>query len=516
MKGARLRPATEKSAGNLPPKLVKGLKQAENSKKQGPKPKKTLKVRLGNRWTTFLCSPERQIRVKKFFRYHPKNFEQFASYKAKTWDGWANVHQRGKVPTGLFLQRRRTLEKEFLLEVIDEREVPEFGKSSVDVREYQERAVDAMVSASGTGGIIVGATGSGKTRIAAAYFSRLKGFGVFLVDELALLEQTRVALEGLLKEEIGVVANRKRNPKRITVAMVQTLQRHAKAKELQPWFAKIDALLLDEFHVHVNERAEKIVAAIRPKAVFGLTATLETNLPHVRFPATALAGPVIFNFTIAEGVKEKVLSEGVVVSVRFRDPLKGSSPAYFDRQKNAYVGGTSARYRRHVALNGARNKLVEDLAREGVRRGRFVAVLVENRVHLRALDKRFANLKHATLSGSVKVKERREAFAAMIREDLHLILATRVFSKGIDVPNLDAIVDATAFPGRNGVIQRYGRGTRVEKKKKGTIFFDVTDVDSPFEEAGEARIAALRETGAEIISIDWRTPVANMYRKALS
>ena len=79
-----------------------------------------------------------------------------------------------------------------------------------------------------------------------------------------------------------------------------------------------------------------------------------------------------------------------------------------------------------------------------------------------------------------------------------------MFGKGIDIRSVDTIIDAGATPGRNGTIQRYGRGARKAEGKHGLLYIDVSDVGSKFAGAARNRTKALEELGTEIVEIPWK------------
>lgn len=474
-----------------------------------PQPAPVVPVRLTNRWATFDCDPDLQSRLKEFFQYEVPGAKYSEAYRCGNWDGCCCLFSRGRVAAGLFLEQQALLKKEFRLQVTDERQAPQFSPASDDgLRPYQVKALEAMIRASSVGGIVLSATGSGKTKIGGALFKRLKGAACFVVDELSLLEQSRRALEKEVGEEIGVVGRSEFRPQRITVATIQTLHRHRGKSAFKKWFRTLDVLVIDEVHLAINRRNIDVVQQVGPKAVFGLTATLQMEKPHVRMPAVALCGPVIFDYPIQEGVKEGYLSQGVIIAVEFRDPLLGISPGYSylrgEEEISVRAGTPEAEYRRHVCLNQTRNDCVEKIVREGLKRDRRVVVLVERLLHLKILNKRFQNVKHATLCGDVEAEVRLEAMRAMDAGELKLILTTRVFGKGVDIKAVDMIIDCTALPSRNNVIQRYGRGTRKVTGKAGLIFIDIADRGNRFEGAAHARLHALKEIGAPILRLPWR------------
>jgi hypothetical protein len=65
------------------------------------------------------------------------------------------------------------------------------------------------------------------------------------------------------------------------------------------------------------------------------------------------------------------------------------------------------------------------------------------------------------------------------------------------------IVDATGLPSRNNALQRYGRGARKAKSQDLLWYVDIADIGNRFSGAAHARLKALIEIGAPIVSVKW-------------
>ena len=478
--------------------------------------KKSLHVTLTNRWATFNCSADEQVEVKKHFRFEAPGARFSSAYAEGAWDGQHNMMARGRVASGLFLEQEGALRAAYDLVVDDRRAAPKFCEADLNsARPFQVDCVRAMMRASTTGGVVLMATGDGKTYTAAMYFSLLAGSAVFVVDELTLLEQSRLEFEAALGERVGVVGGGKFDPRRVTVATVQTLARARRRREFKKWFESVSVIVIDEVHVAINKSNIDVITSVKPLAVFGLTATLETAKDDVRMRVSALCGPVIFEHTIREGTEEGHLTRGVACFVTYRDRLPGPVPGYWTKVRVKGQGlidvfikpwNREAGYRYRVALSRPRNDMIEKLVREGLRRGHNVCVLVESISHLRALSNRLRDVGHRALCGDARIsgspRDRIKALKDMDAGRLRLLIATRVFGKGVNVNTLTLIIDGTAMPGRNGAMQRYGRGVRRAKGKNRLLYIDVSDRGA-FGEAARLREAALLETGAEAVYVNW-------------
>jgi len=448
------------------------------------------------------------------FRYRFPNYTFTPNYRMGLWDGYVRLLRSNLVPTGAFLALSKKAEEraEVIFQSDDRRHTPKFKALSTattkKIRGYQLEAVNAMVAHSNTGGLILCATGSGKTYMAGAYLSRLEGSACFVVDELTLLEQAREELSRVLGEPVGIVGRSLFEPRRITVATIQTLNLHSKKKEFMDWYSKILVLIVDEIHQALNRRNVSVISAIRPWAVFGLTATLEIQKTDVFMRAVSMAGPVIYSYPLGEGVRDKVLSKGVACRVIYNQSGLGT--------------GYQFEYDHMVVRNARRNGVVERLAREGIRLGHRVIVLVERIKHLDIMSRRLKDIPHQVICGRRDTKDRRAAIRSMDAGELPLIIANRVFGKGIDIQSVSVIIDATATKSKNSVIQRYGRGVRLAESKAGLIYFDISDTTpkggtaNRFNEFSENRKKALVASGISIFAMSGMKPAPDIYIKALA
>lgn len=182
--------------------------------------------------------------------------------------------------------------------------------------EYQNKCVSAMLNAIRFGGAtILSGTGTGKTAMAAQFFSWINGKCMFIVDQVNLLYQSQKEISKWLKEPIGVVGNSKFEPGRVTVATIQTLQARKNDRQFHKWMRDVDVVVIDELHKQLSKRNFQIVNTIQAQAVFGLTATLEMKKKAIRWKVCSIAGRVAFEFPIDEGVQSGVLSTSVVIQV---------------------------------------------------------------------------------------------------------------------------------------------------------------------------------------------------------
>lgn len=265
---------------------------------------------------------DKLVRVWSFS--HPQF--QYMRGKFGDWDGRIKfLRKDGSLPAGLFWATKGEVARElgirFKLRTRLEGVVCRDG--IVSDRDYQNDCVDRMLAAiEHGGGLVLNATGTGKTRIAGIFASRVDAKVCFIVDQLDLLEQAVAELEDTLGEKVGYVGNSIYRPERITVATVQTIHKHIRDKKFRKWFRSLELLIIDEIHVQMAKRNFKTVEKIKPLAVFGLTATLELRKKPVRIRAWSICGPVLYEYPLEQGMKENVLSKGVIVRVLYKNHIE--------------------------------------------------------------------------------------------------------------------------------------------------------------------------------------------------
>jgi superfamily II DNA or RNA helicase len=424
----------------------------------------------------------------------------------------------GELPAGLFWATRKGIEREcgIEFELSGRLQWPEMKStgnlSSADDWQFQNRCVEKMVRTSRFGGgLVVNATGTGKTRLSAMLFSRISGKGCFIVDQLVLMEQAIADLEKELGEKVGMVGNSIFEPRRITVGTVQTMHKHQDYTDFQKWTRQLDVMFIDEIHEQMNHRNFSVVQNIRPKAVYGLTATLQLRKKNVRLRAWSLAGPVIYEFPLVEGQRRGVLTKGVAIRVMVDNRIDMED---ISSDMATHKHGTWGRfYDEKIVHDVARNEVVEDIIRKARKEGRFSAALVTRVEHLRELADRLPDVPHRVIAGTfrgqhVDIKDRMLFKDSFEEGKVRVIIANTVMKKGVNIKRLDVVVDAAAGSNPNDPIQKFGRGVRLHEDKDGLLYFDISDYDPDnrynwFQKAAKRRARALKQAGIPVHVFWW-------------
>lgn len=460
--------------------------------------------------TAVLRDTKYEKKVQDVFSYYPNGYRWKFRYRQGIWDGKESMLKEHTLPIGILRA------DEIKTELAKLKFVPKLRKwvnrpvfsqrrGFIEAEEkyrYQNDCVREMLRAIRFGGgIVLSATGSGKTKMAAQFFSWIDTPCLFVVDQRDLLYQSAKEITYWLNKalpkktpwKIGVVGDSKFEPEinGITVATIQTLHKHRRKAGFRKWYKQIDIVVIDELHVQMNRRNFSVLDAIRPSAVFGLTATLQLRRKDVRLRAYAICGPVVYTFPVQEGMKQKVLSKGIAVQLQVHDdnllqrqPTQGMSMRFKMR-------AIEANYRDAVVENRSANSAILALVRQALMRGYYCVVLVDRLAHLHKIADALEDLSPTLCYGAVEVADRQKAVRRMDAGKANLIIANQVFKKGINIKRVDLIIDAAQRSNKNDVLQKFGRGVRLHSDKKGLLYVDIATVPH-MEKQARSRFNALK------------------------
>jgi superfamily II DNA or RNA helicase len=418
----------------------------------------------------------------------------------RAWDGMIHLFTRNKVTAGLFRATRYEIATQLGIQfqVTYERPLMEALRPGFTIQDpkysYQNDCVDAMLAVLHKGGgIILSATRTGKSIIAAAFFSKLSYDCLYVVDQVDLLDQTQQELGKWLNEEIGYVGDSQYRPARVTVATRQTLAKHLDDPVFNEWLygkKRRFVVVVDELHEQVNQSNFDILAAVKPVARYGLTATLQLQKKEVRMKSYNFAGPVIFRFQIAEGIKRGVLTKGRCLQMLFEPAPVGGVEDY------------QQEYLEQVVEHEVKAKAIKALTACLIEHDRRVIVLTDRTKHLEAVSDSLMWIPHRLAYGKVAPKKRSEARAEFERGDVRLIITNKVFRKGVTLARLDAAIDCAELPGKDLAQQKFGRGIGIHQDKEDFLYIDVgTDGSNRFHRAARSRAKALRASGIEVKTV---------------
>jgi len=413
---------------------------------------------------------------------------------SQMWDGKIRLLKRNRMSAGLFRATWKEAEEKCEVKFVWNRQrqtvVMRDGLKPAGVQyKHQNACVAAMMQALPRGGgIVLAATASGKTAIAARLFAKVDCDCLFVVDQLDLLYQQQKELASWLGEDVGYVGDSEYKPKRVTVATIQTLNLYRNDPQFTKWYACVEVMVVDELHEQLSKRDFNVLEAIEPVAIFGLTATLQLKHKETRMRAYSFAGPVIFSFPIAEGVKRGVLTKGYALQLLFAPDEALSDDVDYRTELEA-----------RVLQNDMKLVTCEELVRLLLLMDRHVVVLTERVAHLKDVSDVLRDIPHGLAYGEVPVEVRSDVKREFEDEEIKVIVTNKVFKKGVNIKRIDAMIDLAEGKSKNDPVQKFGRGLRLHPAKDELIYIDIgTDGKGRFARRAAIRRKALRDAGIDV------------------
>lgn len=340
---------------------------------------------------------------------------------------------------------------------------------------HQQEALDELAYARLEGknwNLIVAATGTGKTLLAAFDYQRLSAeLGgrpklLFIAHRGDILEQSRAAFQAVMRDsgfgELNVGIERA-DAWHHVFASVQSLSQRS-LDEISPHH--FDIIVIDEFHHAEAPTYMRLLDHFQPKQLVGLTATPERadgkNVIE-RFNAPT------YELRLWHALERKLLCPFHYFGIDDQTDLSGVT----------WTGGRyadSALDEQYVEKGEARAKIilreliekVEDIDR--MRTVAFCATI--SHAEFMAEHFRTAGLNARALHSQISREDRRELVSRFRNGDLSIICTVDLFNEGIDIPEINTALFLRPTESATIFIQQLGRGLRNHPEKGALMVLD--------------------------------------------
>jgi superfamily II DNA or RNA helicase len=438
-------------------------------------------------------------------------------YKKGLWDGRKRLLRKGRgsvppsFPTGLLLRVTEELATKNVAYSIDDRRTIEAHEAVLSLPDnelgmihldeypfdYQAQAVETMLMAGR--GICRAATNAGKTEIGGSILASINQQGLWLIHRLTLAYQTRDRLAMRLGQEVGFIGDGICEPRKFTVAMVQSIGPMLKRVDhVSEFLRKSRVLIGDEVH-HLDAKQwfdcfDAIPAAYR----YGLSATIPEGDSGMLLEAQT--GRIVFSITSNELIERGVSVPPRIWFVTVNKPEKLHCKEY------------SELYNLAIVFNHDRNDLIRHVSATLIRDRKPPLILVRRVGHCKAIAKMLcsADVRAQWITSEADQKKRNECLRGLSTGRCDAVVAMdSIMGEGVDCGDIRSVINATG--GRCGgndkqtiggqIVQFLGRGMRRSKatahlpEKK---YFDYVDfVDKCHKDMRSASLARLDTLVAE-------------------
>jgi len=317
-------------------------------------------------------------------------------------------------------------------------------------------ALEATREAGNTAGLVVLATGLGKTWLSAfdskgSEYKRI----LFVAHREEILRQAMRTFRRIRPlATLGHYNGTEKAPEAdILFASIQTLSRQSHLRRFDP--REFDYIVVDEFHHAAARSYRRLITYFEPKFLLGLTATPERTDGA---DLLMLCGDnLVFRADVHEGIREGLLSPfdyyGVPDTVDYDNiPWRSSR---FDEEALTLAVATQAR-----AENAH-----EQLQKYG--QDRTVAFCVSQR-HADFMAGFFEEqgLRAVAVHSGPGSAPRAHSLERLEAGELDVVCSVDMFNEGVDLPHVDTILMLRPTESRILWLQQFGRGLRFLPNKK--------------------------------------------------
>jgi superfamily II DNA or RNA helicase len=435
--------------------------------------------------------------------YRSQSEEYLERYEREQEEGVVEWWQIFNVPPGFSASIEPYLEQR-------PAEAAEERRPRVELREYQEEAVEAWRRA-GRRGVVVMPTGTGKTYVALRV----------MLDELMANPQARVAVivpyialalqwrERMRRVGLnpGLYYGEEKRLRRITIFVLNSAYLNLRLLKL------FDLIVIDEVHHLRGENFQRIVHEIKDKEVLGLTATPELGAVQYHIPIVYRMSynearqrgavvdidvvPVYVDMTPEERSEYLEIEEKMENVAKMIERLRGSDDqedkAELEELEQTYRILADKRKRLMSRIEEKRRRVVE-IAR--MHAGERVMVFTESIESAEAIkNELLASGIRAETYHSQKPDSVRKRVLATWGKAFTVLVTVRALDEGIDVPECGVAIIVASGTSTRQITQRLGRILRpAPDKERATLY--VLVARGTYETTILERIRAVAGSGA--------------------
>ena len=357
--------------------------------------------------------------------------------------------------------------------------VPDDALTFFDLRPYGYQQsilddIDAERRAGKKKHLVIAATGTGKTMIAAFDYKHFGGLNgnrprlLFVAHREEILKQARAAFRQVLRDgSFGDLVVGGAQPTK-TDYLFCTVQSWNSRNYEQLSTDHFDYVVLDEAHHASASSYQKLINHIAPASLLGLTATPErTDGADIR---NDFGGAFTHEIRLPEAIERALLSPFHYYGVPDLEGLDFSAIAwrrggYDIAQLREKLDGNTARAQWVIGQTDRYVANIKQIRALGfcvsVAHAEFMAEYCNSN-----------NIPAIALSGETRKDVRQHAQSRLERGDIQFIFTVDLYNEGIDIPSVDTVVFLRPTESLTLFLQQLGRGLRLHDEKSHLTVLD--------------------------------------------
>ncbi len=432
-----------------------------------------------------------------------KNLDQEMSYTIpghqfvksyNGWDGRQRLFTKSHCfPIGLLSRAEKILKSYgYSYELKDNRDNLVYGpeimfnsNSGLKPRDYQIEVVNLAQKAGG--GIVRMCTGSGKTLALSMLTAKFNVKTVIYVIGIELLYQMKDTLSKAYPQlKVGIVGDGNCDIQDVTITTIwsaasafnkkadvldtdltlfkkKNVESESNKEKIRKMVKEAELFILDECQVAGSDTVKLLhqeSISARHRFLFSGTPWREDGLDIL---IEAVGGPKFYNLDAST-----LIDRGILIPPRIY---------FMDVPNQRGIGSTYQEiYKKYIVENEDRNEIIVKAAIKLKESGRKILILINQTNHGKILKSLLEkNLCVDNLDGTNSSEVRLEAIKKMKSGKLDVLIASKIFDQGIDIPELDALILAGSGKSSGRALQRIGRVIRGFPGKKDAVVIDFQD-----------------------------------------
>ncbi len=447
-----------------------------------------VKIKANNVYCYCDGPAEELAQINDLLSYNVKGAYYTKAFKSGAWKGKASLfHTTWKTfPAGLlkyvidklvseieFQVISSTPEcpnREFQFKKINSEFISLYDKNGdiLQLRDYQIDSIKSFLN--NIRGIIKVPTRGGKSVIGIACTKLVNTETLFIVHTKDLLDQTIDEYKEKLQiDNIGQIGDSVYDPKRITVAIIKSLDslynNESKKREILEFFHSIKLLIFDEVHRASSQYQTISKLCKNANWRLGLSATALIGRKDTKLRSMAITGPLIYEVKTKKLLDRGHIAKPIVTFIQLDDNL---SDIY---------GDWNTIYTKGIVEHDIRNIITTVIVKRMIKKSISSLVLVERKEHGESLEdfmrNHLINVKY--VSGSDNSNIRKDVKHDLNIGNLDAVISTRIFNEGINIVTLQNVIVASGYKSPILSIQQKGRGITKTSDKVKTYIWDFID-----------------------------------------
>lgn len=346
-----------------------------------------------------------------------------------------------------------------------------FGDPSlktITLREEQLRQIKKATRAHR--GVLVAFTGVGKTVIGMGVISSFLASNkdltvLWLCHTKDLMYQSADVAKKELGVRVGFIGDGKSHlTNNFTFATRQSFIKVASSIGLD-----FDVVVVDETH-HLSNQYTELLKYVYAPVRIGLTATMPTDMKAILHIEGSL-GPIIDTVSIEEGKERGIMAD---IKIKFIKVPIDHKVKELRSYQDVYKYGVVEKQIRH--------QMIIEKAKYHVDKNDSVLIIVNRIEHGERLllEAQRQGLECVFARGATEATARTEIRDALNSKDIHCAIATTIWKEGINLPELNVIINAAGGRSEISTLQTIGRGLRLTETKKQLIMYDIMDLSNRY------------------------------------